>query len=426
MKMNEKQSYAYTRIQKGNNVFLTGPGGVGKSFLLQKLVEEDDGDTVFLAPTGIAAQHIGGATIHRTFGFAIGYLNKFRREKMTRQAEALFTGDAVKRIVIDEMSMNRVDIFLAIDMQLRKARRRNVPFGGIQVVGVGDFFQLPPVVNERSEEGRLFTKEFKSPYAFNAPSWAEGGFETIELDKIERQSDEVFIEALNLIRKKDKGWEDALDYLNDVGLSNEPIDSDPLFLCSTNRDADVINSDKYSELHGKERVYFGKKTGDFKDIPVPFKLELKIGCKVLIVANNADLDYYNGQRGEVVNMSEDKISVKLINGEVKHVERMKWEEFEYTADGDDLKQNSVGSYTQFPLKLAYAVTIHKSQGMTLDSAVIYTGRGLFSHGQGYVALSRLRSLDGLSLLKPMRPSDIIVDQRVIDFYNGNVVKNLFS
>lgn len=425
--LNTKQAYAIDQITNNQNVFITGPGGVGKSFLTHEIKNKFGDETLFIAPTGIAAQNIGGATAHSTFGFPIGFLTEHQAKRPSKKCEELFSCDTIKRIFLDEWSMVRADMMRAMDYTLRAVKKKDIPFGGLQLIGSGDFYQLSPILISGSQEEHYFKKDFKSPFAFDAPSWEQCGLETIELDQVMRQSDEKMVNALNSIRKKDNNFMKSLDFLNEVGTSNDLSQSDPLFLCGTNKDADFINNDRYEELDGDEEIYYGSSYGKTKDIMVvQNELKCKVGMKVLICANNAKRGYYNGQVGHIVNLSNDLIGVELDNGGTVHVERYTWEDSEYVVEKEKLERRVIGRYTNFPIKIGYAVTIHKSQGLSLDAACIYTGRGLFAHGQAYVALSRLRSLEGLCLVNPIRYNEIIVDNRVNDFYNGNIVKNLFS
>lgn len=426
MQLNTKQTHAFNQIMLGHNIFISGPGGVGKSVLVGKIRDQCGDDTVFLAPTGIAAQNIKGSTIHRTFRLRLGYLDQAQRNNVNDKVKELFSDDSIKRIVIDEISMVRADTFMAVDAALRRAKRKNKPFGGLQVIVVGDFFQLSPVLNTNSTEGEYFLKEFDSPFAFDTEAWRGAGFQTIELDEIMRQSDAKFINALNSIRTRDDKFEESLEFLNQQGMEKDDLAEDTLFLCSTNREAETVNKHNYDDLPGEERIYVGKKKGLFKDIPVPECLSLKVGAKVLVCANCPEQSYFNGQTGHVMKMFNDSISVELETGETVLIKEFKWTEYEYFNGPDGMGIKPVADYQQFPLKLGYACTVHKSQGLSLSQAALYTGNGFFAHGQGYVAFSRLRSLAGLYVLKEIARKDIIVDRRVTEFYENNKFANLMN
>lgn len=427
LKLNQRQEYAYRRVLAGANCFISGPGGVGKSVLINHIREHFGDETVFLAPTGIAAINITGATVHRVFRFPLGVLTQFQRTNIADKAKAVFEQSAgVKRIVIDEISMVRADLFVAIDQQLRKIRRVNKPFGGIQVVVVGDFFQLSPVLNKNGSEFETFNKEFHSEFAFDTDTWTEAAFETIELTDIMRQNDKPFIDALNSIRVKDSNYAKSLNFLNQLAMANENVNDDTIFLCATNKAADTINQHNFDELEGETRTYVGSKWGSFKGCLVPETIELKIGCKVLICANGED--YVNGHVGYVQSMHENVIFVELQgpDKQIVGVKKHNWEELDYEAGGGGVKPKAVGGFTQFPLKLGYAITVHKSQGLSLDNAIIYNGTGFFCPGQAYVGLSRLRSLAGLGMIQPLDLSDIMVDSRVVGFYENNRYSNLLN
>lgn len=426
-KFNKGQNRAFDLFKKGHNLFISGPGGVGKSVLINHIREHYSDRTVFLAPTGIAAINIQGATVHRVFRFPLGVLGKHERNSVAEKAAAVFCKEAgVKTIVIDEISMCRGDLLSAIDNQLRKIRKINKPFGGLQVIVVGDFYQLPPVLNKKGGEYEAFIKEFISEFAFDTDSWKEANFITVELDEIMRQTDADFIGALNSIRVKDKNYATSVNFLNKRAANNEDINEDAIFLCSTNKDADTINQHNFDELEGEIRTYTGAKWGTFKGCLVPEVIELKVGAKVLICANGDD--YVNGQTGYVESMHENSIFVQLegYGQEIVVVKRHKWEELDYENKGDGVKAVPIGGFEQFPIRLGWAITVHKSQGISLDYGIIYNGRGFFCPGQAYVGLSRLRSLAGLGMIKPLDLSDIIVDNRVKIFYENNRYSNLMN
>lgn len=419
MSLNEKQKVAMQKVISGENIFLSGPGGVGKSYLVKHIMDKFSESTVLLAPTGIAALNIGGSTIHSTFKFPFSVLTKKNHSKVHDKVHELFGPDGpVRRIIIDEISMVRADIFEAIDQNLRRARRANIPFGGIQIIVVGDFYQLPPVVTNKDK--KIFYEYYDSQFAFGGNAWSQGDFEYIELDEIMRQSDLEFIDHLQTVRQKKDGITSSLSFFNNIGMKNTEglLEYDPVFLCSVNKAADLVNQENYEALDEKERTFKGSISGKFDSRPSPEWLKLKYATKVIFTANTDD--FKNGETGYVVGFVGDKIQVlKESTEEEILVEKFRWEEREYTSSNDgSLGSYPIGSYEQYPLKQGWAVTIHKSQGMTLENAVIDLGRGAFTSGQTYVALSRIRTLDGLGLIRNIRASDIIVDKEIKEFYDA--------
>tara|TARA_Y100001973_G_C5202804_1_gene339121 strand:+ start:871 stop:2172 length:1302 start_codon:yes stop_codon:yes gene_type:complete len=418
MGLKKKQQLALNEIKKGNNVFISGPGGVGKSFLINKLREEFGNNTIFLAPTGIAAINIEGATIHSTFGFEFGVLGEKQYNKVKEKPYELFENpQTIKRIVIDEISMVRVDVFKAIDRQLKHIRKTKKPFGGIQMIVVGDFFQIPPVLVPKEQVA--FEKHgFDSIFCFSDDTWKEANFKTIELDEIVRQDDETLVSHLQNMRSKNGDYHSSIDYFNER-VKKPKIDSNnekPIYLCTTNNTADRINEKEFSKLNSKKFKYYASKFDQIKINPAPYELELKVGTKVLILANTQE--YKNGEVGIVTRLTSNTITVEI--NDIEHdIERYTWHEYDYVILDGQLTKIKTGSFTQYPLKYAWAITIHKSQGKTLDSAVISLGNGCFVSGQLYVALSRVRSIDGLYLKRPIYNNDLITSSEVKEFYEKN-------
>jgi ATP-dependent exoDNAse (exonuclease V) alpha subunit len=422
---NEKQKLAYDYIKAGKNVHLGGLGGCGKSFVLNVLRKEMGGNAVFLAPTGIAALNIEGATIHSTFALPMGVCNEYARNKVGKKTKELFEDSIVRTIVIDEISMVRADVFAAIDNILRLIKRKNVPFGGIQIVVVGDFGQLSPVVKSYGGEAEAFNEEFSSPYCFTTDSWSAANMTHIELTEIIRQSDATMIQHLQNIHSRVDGFRDSINYFNDncllnikmkSGIDPDDIEEGSTFLTTTNRDAQAINEQAYESLEGDERTYKGKLFGGFRERPAPDYLKLKIGTKVMITGN--DSTYKNGEIGYVSEMGNDFIEVMISEDVVHRVLPYRWAEYEYKRNAEgSLYMDEKASYIQFPIKHGYAITIHKSQGCTLEKAVINIPNA-FAHGQTYVALSRVKTLEGITLTTKLAPTDIIFDQDVRDFYAG--------
>jgi hypothetical protein len=420
MQLNDKQSYAMKQVISGANLFIDGPGGVGKSVLVREIMDKFSTSTVFLAPTGIAALNINGSTIHSAFKLPFNVLTKRDHLRINDKTLELFDKEGpVKRIVIDEISMVRADLFTCMDQQLRRIRRLNQPFGGLQVIVVGDFYQLPPVLTPKDKH--WYEKEgFTSPFAFSTESWSAADFVHVELDQIMRQSDEQMISNLMKIRRKADGWEKSVQFFNSIGSDNKEtvLDEDPIFLCATNKSANTVNELNYSELDGEELVSFAQKSGQFTSEPAPFELRLRYGTKVILTANTES--HKNGQVGYVIGFIGDKIEVLLEDTEVKIlVEKYKWEEMDYELGAEgQISRVPNGTYKQYPMKHGWGITIHKSQGQSINHAMIDTGRGCFAHGQAYVALSRLRTLEGLALLNPLMKQDIIVAPEINDFYEN--------
>jgi ATP-dependent DNA helicase PIF1 len=419
MQLNKDQTHAMKSIIAGKNIFVDGPGGVGKSVLVREIQRRFSESTVFLGPTGIAALNINGATFHSIFKFPFKVLNKRDHSKISEKTRTLFGKEGpVKRIVIDEISMVRVDLLEATDQQLRKIRRTNLPFGGLQVIVVGDFFQLPPVVTNKDKAG--FVEEgFTTGFCFSGKTWAESNFEHIELTKIMRQTDEEMIENLMNIRSKQPNWEKSVSFFNQCGSKNKMsvMDEDPVFLCSTNAAADIINNMNYEELEEEERSFIASKSGRFQGEPSPYELKLKYGTKIILTANTDD--FKNGQVGYVIGFIGNKIEVLLEDTEKTLLVGIhKWEDIEYSAGAGVLSRDVMGTYHQYPMKHGWAITIHKAQGQSINYAMIDLGRGAFAAGQLYVALSRVRTLEGLALANSIKNMDVIVAPEIIEFYEN--------
>lgn len=416
MQLNEKQLLTIEKALAGENLFVTGSGGVGKSVVINELKSRMRSSAVLLAPTGIAALNIEGATLHRTFGlpFSIAHEDDWRPFGSTSE---LFADDTVQTIIIDEISMVRADYFVAIDKKLRVAKGYDLPFGGLQVILVGDFFQLPPVLTRNDIE--VYSELFDSIYCFNTDSWDELDPIIVNLDQVMRQEDYTTVRALNALRVG-KQAPSILQWINRE-CSETEVSEDAVTLCTTNATASEINAMFYDRNDNPELVFSANITGTFNERPVDQMLKVKKGCRVVICANNNMNGYSNGQAGEVIDYvpggEEPYINVKLDSGSTVKVERHEWETFSYKIVNRKLTKMVIGTFSQFPLKLGYGITIHKSQGMTLDECILDLGNGAFSHGQTYVALSRIRSFDNLLLDCDIEQSDIIVDAEVIDFYD---------
>jgi len=418
----EEFAYALNLVESGQPIiFITGKAGTGKSTFINLIRLRIKKNVVVLAPTGVAALNAQGQTIHSFFHFPptavdLSAIKQVYNRKLYEKMDIL---------VVDEVSMVRADLFDAIEKFLRlNASDSNKPFGGVQVVLIGDMFQLPPVVS-RSEEAKLFGKKYLSPYFFSAKSIQVAPLNFIEFSRIFRQSDEYFTYILNKIREAADTTK-TIEEINNNCFVTAPIENTSLTLTCTNAVASRINTDKLNELVGQEKIFEGEIKGSFQiqkeKLPSPFILRLKVGSQVMFTKNDSEKRWVNGTVGLVKKISPDIIKVEVSiksNSFTYDVQRVTWESLAYEYDEIEEKiiTKIIGEYKQFPLMLAWAVTIHKSQGKTLESVVIDLGKGAFAHGQVYVALSRCPTLEGIRLKKPLKPKDIICDKRIIEFHN---------
>ncbi len=407
------------------NIFITGNAGTGKSTLLEYFREHTNKNIVVLAPTGVAAVNVRGQTIHSFFGFK----PDITLSKVARSSQELYK--KIDSIVIDEISMVRADLFDCIDKFLRiNGKNKHVPFGGVQMILIGDLHQLPPVIT--GDERAAFFANHTSPYFFSANVFtpsntlfsqeAEFKLRTVELTTIYRQKDPLFISLLNAIRNATLSLE-QLDHINTRHITPFTISDLSVYLTTTNAKAAQVNDEKLSSLNKEELVFLGKRTGKFdeKYLPTDEELRIKVGAQVMMLNNDTQGRWINGSVGSVIahedNEERNVLVVKLHNGGLVDVSPYRWDIYRFFHDekSRQIESESMGSFTQFPLKLAWAVTIHKSQGKTFDEVVIDLGRGTFSPGQLYVALSRARTLEGITLTKPVTMKDVWCDEQVKTF-----------
>lgn len=402
------------------HAFITGKAGTGKSTLLDYFRNHTKKRVVVLSPTGVSALNVKGQTIHSFFGFKPNVtLNSIKKIK-GNQKNIYKELDA---IVIDEASMVRADLLDCIDKFLRLNAKKKKPFGGIQMIFIGDLYQLPPVVTGKEKE--FFNIYYKSPYFFDSMVMKEIDIEFVELEKIYRQKDEDFIAILNAIRNNSI-TDKELNILNrryNPEFTPEPGDF-YIWLTSLNNAAEKINREHLSKISSPLITYHGVIRGEFNEDSLPTQVELQIkkGAQVMLLNNDSLFRWVNGSIGKIVDIIKQKdeadiIVVELITGDVVDVLPYRWELFNYYFDKDKntIESEVVGSFTQYPMKLAWAVTIHKSQGKTFDKVVIDIGRGTFASGQVYVALSRCTRLDGIVLKKPLEKKHIFMDWRVVKF-----------
>ena len=416
------QQAAYDAIMSGQNVCVTGSGGVGKSYIIQQIREQIKNETLFVAPTGIAAVNIDGATIHKTFGLSTSI--QFNAPVINDKIRDVLANKNLKRLVIDEISMVRADIFSVIDKILKSVRKSKAPFGGLQVVVIGDFYQLPPILT--SKEKVPFSTKYDSIFCFSTPAWKNANFTVVDLKESMRQSDKEFVDMLNNIRVGSENAHKALENINRVGLSQTNIDESWIILAATNAVANDYNTEMYGALDGGEEIvyYAQRENSNVKISPVDDVIRLKKGAHVIIKANDASGLYVNGDRGVVDEVTKDGVFVTLTNGRKVFVDQYSWEEKEYVSDSDGFRLTTIGTFKQIPIKYGWAITIHSSQGLTLDEAILNTGRGCFTDGQLYVALSRIKDLNKFCLVQPIRNAELLVSKEVQKFYAQNEISIL--
>ena len=427
--------------QTNQSVFLTGKAGTGKTTLLKKIISSTYKNAVIVAPTGIAALNAGGVTIHSFFQLPFaGFVPEFGVAPQFTNAVKLETKDSLMRhfamnkqrqnmmrnlelLIIDEVSMLRADLLDAMDWTLRNVRRTNDPFGGVQVLFIGDLLQLPPVV--KPEEWSVLSKYYSGIFFFNARVLQEQKPLYIELSKIYRQQDDTFISVLNNLR-------DNRITESDVQVLNQFVKPDfdalkeegYITLTTHNSKADEMNAKALKSLSNKSFTYEAEVTGDFPPhlFPIEKEMELKVGAQVMFIKNDISFDknFYNGKMGRIDSLSSAEISVYFPEENRSIiVEKYEWSNIRYTLNDKtgEIEETVMGTFVHYPLKLAWAITVHKSQGLTFDKAVLDVS-DVFAPGQAYVALSRLRTLQGLVLLKPMRMNGLSNDQQVVA-YSGN-------
>ena len=405
----------------GKNVFVTGRAGTGKSTLLDYFQRTTQKRVATLAPTGVAALNVKGQTIHSFFGFKPSITpDKVRKIRFAHAKQNVYKN--LDAIVIDEISMARADLLDCVDKFLRlNGPRADKPFGGIQMIFIGDLYQLPPVVT--GAERSAFNSLYETPYFYSAKVFESLDMEFVELEKIYRQHNEEFISILNAIRNNSV-TEEQLDLLNQRCFPEfePPRDSFYVHLTTTNKLADEINTRQLARLRSPLHVFTAKIKGEFREEYIPTAVDLRVKAKaqIMMVNNDSDGRWVNGSIGKIIDVIKDRnaecvIVVELSDGAIEEVTPYTWEIFNLFAEDGQLKSQVVGRFTQYPLMLAWAVTIHKSQGKTFDRVVIDIGRGAFAHGQTYVALSRCTTLDGIVLKKPILKKHIWTDYKVVKF-----------
>ena len=420
------------------SVFLTGKAGTGKTTLLREIIQTTHKNTVVVAPTGIAALNAGGVTIHSMFQLPFGgFIPAFNVDSQFSESMKFESKDTLRRhfkmsgqkkavirnmelLIIDEVSMLRADLLDAMDYMMQTVRKRTAAFGGVQVLFIGDLLQLPPVI--RDEEWRTLRNYYKGKFFFHSHVIQQNPPLYIELSKIFRQTDDEFIAVLNNLRNNQISKDDIL-ILNKYVKPDFDLKANKGYITLTthNVKADAMNAQALADLAGKEEVYKPEITGDFPDkiFPVEENLKLKIGAQVMFVKNDSSMEknYFNGKMGVIKSLSAREILVHFPDeNKTIEVDTYEWQNIRYKVDENtkEVIEEILGTFVHYPIKLAWAITVHKSQGLTFDKAALDVSQ-VFLPGQAYVALSRLRSLEGLVLLSPLRMNGISNDQDVMDY-----------
>ncbi len=434
--LNAEQQAAVDLMLSGANVFLTGGGGTGKSTIIHSFRHATTRKVVIVAPTGAAASQIGGTTIHRTFQL-ISRIFLPNYEPHLSQ-ETLDMLNEIDTLIIDEVSMVRADIFHAIDLTLRHAtENHDLPFGGKQIIVVGDMLQLPPVA--RDEDAEILQDCYGGVFCFNSPAWNNGRFHPVILKQVHRQADPVFIGLLNAIRTGgwdpmlgidnwQADWVDSVNKLNRlIKITGMGVPEESIVLCARNITAKAINLQWDRQLNQPIQVYQATTSGavDFSELQVEPILSVRLGSRVIMLANKTTedqggFDYTNGDQGAIILLEENAIVVRLDKGREVRVARQLWEckKTIYDRERQTIRDEVVGRCWQIPAKLGYALSTHKSQGMSLDRVHLHLDKPAFAAGMLYVALSRCRSLQGLSMSRPIFYEDVIRNPEVDEFYSS--------
>lgn len=395
-----------------HHVFITGKAGTGKTTFLKYMIRHCEKRCIVAAPTGVAAINAGGVTLHSLFGIP------FKPISPVERLEYRFTENRTEMLlqlellIIDEVSMVRPDIIDTVDRKLRWVRCIDEPFGGVQVVMFGDLFQLPPVVKKNEEE--VLERFYNDYFFFNAQVWRQMGFHVIELNQVFRQTDQTFVDVLNHIRNYEVTT-DELDVLNEMKdkQASQSFTGEYIHICTHKKDVEKINKSLLGEPTWSSKAVLKDKFSE-SSIPCDLELNLRIGARVMALCNDVKQGFYNGMLGFVTGLTPDVVTVKMDNGNKIKFEKHTWSNNQFVLKDDEIVSEEIGSCTQFPLTLAWAITIHKSQGLTFDKVILHVAR-TFCPGQLYVALSRCRTLEGIVSDAYVTKRMIIPELALIDF-----------
>ena len=412
--LSPEQTAAFNTIEStGSNVLILGSAGTGKSTFVNYLKSASKKRIVCACPTAVAALNIGGATIHSLF--QIQPRDFIFPEFLELKAKVRNILTATDVLVLDEVSMIAPDLMDAMDILARRARKNNEPFGGIQIVAIGDLFQLPPVITRDAAKYYAAEYEHERAYFFDSNVYRRSNFVRFNFDLVYRQSDAQLLDKLNKLRSGDAT---AIEFFNACTIADDERRMNSVLITPFRAVAERINAERLGQMAAEPVCYTGMLSGNFseRDVPAPLNLELKVGALVVFVKNGDK--WHNGSMGIVKSLGAREIIVQLLNKnrDTVTVKPEKWQKIEYSRDENDrLIENETGAYKQFPLMLGYAMTIHKAQGKTLDTVIIDISRGAFEHGQTYVALSRTRAATDMHIARPLSARDVIFDPRVLEF-----------
>jgi len=419
---------ALKAVMGGDNVFITGPGGSGKTHTIKRIQSLFPESTLTVAPTGVAALNVDGMTAHRAFGLSMGISTDEDVMAIKPRHKKLMKSRDLERIIIDEISMVRADKLWEISEKLKLVRKNPKPFGGVQMIFFGDFYQNLPVLTSAEED--LYRDRFDTELSCWSDTWRDANLYPVLLEKIYRQKSENFANVLNCVRKGER-LDEVVDYIN-TNCYRKEVNPQAVTLTSTNNQAERINKKFFDEIDSPIKEYKAKVIGDFSSLPGPEVLQLKEGLKVMITANQVvegdqTPAYVNGSIGVIKKLFNTFVVVELSDGKVVEINNNVWENVEYAPEKyidpvtgkqkSKINKKVIGEFSALPLRAAYAITIHKAQGLTLPAVNIDFGYGAFSAGMAYVALSRATHSGGLRMIKPLKKKDIMVDPRVIQFYN---------